>query len=101
MPTQITYHNDEDIAADVFFIPKEDWKRFITLVLDDHAFRHARDEDEEEEGSQEPDDSDGPVEIAWQKVCILSASILYRSSELSYNSSERCTLVSSRGICQR
>lgn len=83
VPTEIAYHKGEDISADIFFIPRQDWRKFITLVLDDHTFRHARDEDEEDEGSQEPNDSDGPVEVAWQKACIPYTSILYRLPELS------------------
>lgn len=72
MVTEITYHRDEKIAADIHFLSLEQWKEEVSLCLQDAV---ARDDDSDadsdaDEPMEAPLDAHSPAGIAWQKVSV-------------------------------
>lgn len=67
--TEIKYHDDEAIVADVHFLERVDWEEEVAMILGDLGV---------EEGSTitKPGDLDSPAGIAWRKVLAVYPSLL-------------------------
>lgn len=74
MVTEITYHKDANIAADVYFLSLDQWRDEVSLCIQD-----ATPQDDDELNSELREEMTGPLKpsspagIAWQKVSGLDA----------------------------
>ncbi|TEB25908.1 hypothetical protein FA13DRAFT_1777161 [Coprinellus micaceus] len=66
--TEIMYHKEDTIVAEVSFDSKEEWIKEVSLIQEDIASRNDDEDAIYEERATKPPDSQSPAGIAWQKV---------------------------------